>query len=259
MLQTTINTILRLDDYRPSDDVNELFTRLVDLVLNAPESTTWDELTVARMQAAASASESEMELHWANRIAASAQPEKTLHTFPYIGNYKKLVEREVALVRETDVALSSASRVLMVGSGPLPLTTYQMIVMTDAQVDHIDVSHEALQISERVMLQLGYAVKSIHADGALATLAVDQYDVILIAGLAGQNLTEKQAIIDNILPSLKSTGRIIVRSARGPRALLYPAILARSIRRVALLREYHPDDDIINSVFIYKKELPHEA
>ena len=259
MLQTTIDTILRLDDYRPSNDVNKLFTRLVDLVLDAPESTTWDEMTIGRMQAAASASESEMELYWANRIAVSHQPAKTLCAFPYVSNYKKLVERELALVRGTGMVISDTSRVLMIGSGPLPLTTYQMMVMTSAQVDHVDVSQEALQISERVMQQLGYAVKNIHGDGAHVTLTTNQYDVVLIAGLAGRSLTEKQAIIDNILPSLKSTGRIIVRSARGPRALLYPAVSARSIRGARLLYEYHPDDDIINSVFIYKKELLHEA
>ncbi|RKV91427.1 MAG: hypothetical protein D8G53_15530, partial [Candidatus Saccharimonas sp.] len=48
-------------------------------------------------------------------------------------------------------------------------------------------------------------------------------------------------------------GRLIVRGAHGAKMLLYPAFAPDSLRRVQLLVEYNPDDEIINSVYVYKK------
>ena len=79
------------------------------------------------------------------------------------------------------------------------------------------------------------------------------YDVIYVAGLAGDSVEVKQQIIDNILPALRSGGRSIVRGAHGAKTLLYPAFDPNSLQRVQLLVEYNPDDDIINSVYVYKK------
>ena len=81
------------------------------------------------------------------------------------------------------------------------------------------------------------------------------YDVIYVAGLAGETVEDKQQIIDNVLPSLRAGGRLLLRSARGSRGLLYPAFVARDMRGVRVLEEYHPADEVINSVFIYERSL----
>ena len=91
------------------------------------------------------------------------------------------------------------------------------------------------------------------ADGAAVALPDTTYDVIYVAGLAGDSVEVKQQIIDNILPALRPGGRIIVRGAHGAKTLLYPAFDPNGLQRVQLLVEYNPDDDIINSVYVYKK------
>ena len=47
---------------------------------------------------------------------------------------------------------------------------------------------------------------------------------------------------------------MVIRSARGSRGLLYPAFAASEIAHVVLREEYHPTDEVINSVFVYRKE-----
>ena len=121
-------------------------------------------------------------------------------------------------------------------------------------VDLVDVAPAALAQSRELARAIAWPVgKCLVADGAAAALPDNAYDVIYVAGLAGDSVEAKQQIIDNILPALRPGGRIIVRGAHGAKTLLYPAFDPNSLQRVQLLVEYNPDDDIINSVYVYKK------
>ena len=121
-------------------------------------------------------------------------------------------------------------------------------------VDLVDVAPAALAQSRELARVIAWPVgECLVADGAAVALLDNAYDVIYVAGLAGDSVEVKQQIIDNILPALRPGGRIIVRGAHGAKTLLYPAFDPNSLRRVQLLVEYNPDDDIINSVYVYKK------
>ena len=121
-------------------------------------------------------------------------------------------------------------------------------------VDLVDVASAALAQSRELARATAWPVgKCLVADGAAVALPDNAYDVIYVAGLAGDSAEAKQQIIDNILPALRHGGRIIVRGAHGAKTLLYPAFDPNGLRRVQLLVEYNPDDDIINSVYVYKK------
>ena len=61
---------------------------------------------------------------------------------------------------------------------------------------------------------------------------------------------EKQAIIDNLRPVLSPGGRFLLRSALGARELLYPAVQVNKLSGLKALVEYHPTDDVINSVIV---------
>lgn len=253
MLDATIQKILALDDLRPSPNVNELFTRLVGQIIDAPSDATFAATTRRRVQDVASRSETEMEIYWAQKIIASSHPQLALAQFPYCDNYAKLVEREVALIESSGCQLDKRSKVLMVGSGPLPMTAFELMRQRQVLVDHVDVSSEAIEICQSVGEKLGISCGHILGDGAKVVLE-SEYDVVVIAGLAGESVIQKQAIIDNIASNLKTGGRILLRSAKGARALLYPAVKSSDFNGVRLLQEYHPNDDVINSVFIYEKE-----
>ena len=91
-----------------------------------------------------------------------------------------------------------------------------------------------------------------HRPGQSVALDKGQYDAIYVAGLAGETLAEKQAIVDHVRPALKPDGRLLARGAYGARTLLYPGFDAHAFEGVQLMEEYHPTDGVINSVFVYK-------
>lgn len=246
---------MNLHEFAPSPDVNAAFSGLVAAVVQAAALPSWCNEEVRReVQRRCSLSESEMEMYWSRRIASSARPQQELEKFWYIDNYRELVRREVGLLGGSGLMLSDSSRVAMIGSGPLPLTAWCLWCQTGAMVDLVDVAPAALVQSRELARAIAWPVgECLVADGAAVALLGKAYDVVYVAGLAGDSAEAKQQIIDNILPALRPGGRIIVRSARGAKTLLYPAFDPNSLQRVQLLVEYNPDDDIINSVYVYKK------
>ena len=246
---------MNLHEFAPSPDVNAAFSGLVAAVVQAAALPSWCNEEVRReVQRRCSLSESEMEMYWSRRIASSARPQQELETFWYIDNYRELVRREIGLMGGSGLMLSNSSRVAMIGSGPLPLTAWFLWRQTGAMVDLVDVAPAALVQSRELARAIAWPVgECLLADGAAVALPDNAYDVVYVAGLAGDSAEAKQQIIDNILLALRPSGRIIVRGAHGAKTLLYPAFDPNSLQRVRLLVEYNPDDDIINSVYVYKK------
>ena len=240
-MDIAIKTVMNLHDFAPSPDVNAAFSGLVAAAVQATALPNWCNDEVCReVQRRCSLSESEMEMYWSRRIASSARPQQELEKFWYIDNYRELVRREVGLLGGSGLSLTDSSRAAMIGSGPLPLTAWCLWRQTGAAVDLVDVAPAALAQSRELARAIAWpAGGCLLADGA--------------AGLAGDSVEAKQQIIDNILPALRPDGRIIVRGAHGAKTLLYPAFDPNSLQRVRLLVEYNPDDDIINSVYVYKK------
>ena len=253
-LSQTVQEVLALNTFTPDDTVNATMTALVEGVVRELHLPSLDQQTQSRVRTISAAAEMELEKFWATTIIDSKSPQKTLATFPYIDNYRELTRRELALTQQSGLLLNSSHRALIIGSGPLPLSALEIHRQSSALVDHVDSSLEAIDLSANVSKTLGINSRHLHGLGQTVTLT-DTYDLILIAALAGETATEKQAIIDNVLPHLSAQGRIIVRSARGSRELLYPAIAAHELSHLTLLEEYHPDDYIINSVFIYEREV----
>ena len=254
-MDMAIKTVMNLHDFVPSPDVNAAFSGLVASVVQATALPDWCNDEVCReVQRRCSLSESEMEMYWSRRITSSARPQQELETFWYIDNYRELVRREIGLMGGSGLMLSNSSRVAMIGSGPLPLTAWCLWCQTGAMVDLVDVAPAALVQSRELARAIAWPVgECLLADGATVTLLDNAYDVVYVAGLAGDSVEAKQQIIDNMLPALRPSGRIIVRGAHGAKTLLYPAFDPNGLRRVQLLVEYNPDDDIINSVYVYKK------
>ena len=254
-MDIAIKTVINLHEFAPSPAVNAAFSGLVTAVVQATKLPNWCNDEVCReVQRRCSLSESEMEMYWSRRIASSARPQQELETFWYMDNYRELVRREGGLLGGSGLFLSEGSRVAMIGSGPLPLTAWCLWRQTGAAVDLVDVAPTALAQSCELAQAIDWPVgECLVADGARVALPDDAYDVVYVAGLAGDSAEAKQQIIDNILPALRPGGRIIVRGAHGAKTLLYPAFDPNSLQRVQLLVEYNPDDDIINSVYVYKK------
>ena len=259
-IQSVIKAVINLQDLTPNPEVNATMTQLVNCVIHSPSSvlSTIEPLIRLRVREMSAKAETEMEKFWATQIVESMSPSDALENFPYIDNYVELTRRELALAKKSGLELDASSRILIIGSGPLPLSGLEMHRQSGGLIDHVDISNEAVLLCKRINEVFSVASEYHCAMGQNIVLH-KKYNLILIAALAGSTLEEKQLIINNVLPSLAEGGRIIIRSARGMRELLYPAIEASKLQNVNLLSEYHPEDHIINSVLIYGKEHHHEA
>ena len=113
--------------------------------------------------------------------------------------------------------------------------------------------HRTRRLSYHAALRRRWPGKFVTGLGQSVALDEGQYDVIYVAGLAGETLAEKQAIVDRVLPALKPDGRLLARGAYGARTLLYPGFDADALENVQLMEKYHPTDKVINSVFVYKQ------
>lgn len=253
-IEDTVATVLTLTDLRPNATVNAAMTNLVNSVIKASEGDLSGISTATKMQIkqVSAAAETEMENYWAKKILTSKSPHDTMQLFPYSDNYVELTKRELTLTQESGTVIHPGSRVLVIGSGALPLSALEIHRQSGATVDHVDISRSAILLSSQLCQALGVAGEHFVAAGS-DVVVTKSYDLILIAALAGDSHHDKQVIIDNLLPALSRAGRIIVRSARGARTLLYSAIDPGVLTRVTLLKEYHPTDHVINSVFVYKR------
>ncbi|QJU07363.1 methyltransferase domain-containing protein [Candidatus Saccharibacteria bacterium oral taxon 488] len=248
-----IKRVLSLPQLTPSEEVNAEFTKLVETVVaHGKEPLLCDEDIRHQVQRRCAVAEGELERHWSRRITKADNPWSELKEFPYHENYKELTRREIGLLRRARLWLCDSSEVAMIGSGPLPLTGLWLHQLTGAQITHVDASDEAIELSRGLAAVLDWPGKFVTGLGQSVALDEGRYDAIYVAGLAGETLAEKQAIVDHVRPALKPDGRLIARGAYGARTLLYPGFDAHAFEGVQLMEEYHPTDEVINSVFVYK-------
>ena len=249
-----IKRVLSLPQLTPSEEVNAAFTELVNAVVaHGEEPLLYDENRRHQVQQRCAVAEGELERHWSRRITEADNPWSELKEFPYHENYKELTRREIGLLGRAGLWLCDSSEVAMIGSGPLPLTGWWLHQLTEARITHIDASNEAIKLSRGLATALDWPGKFVTGLGQSVALDEGRYDAIYVAGLAGETLAEKQAIVDRVLPALKPDGRLIARGAYGARTLLYPGFDAHAFEGVQLMEEYHPTDEVINSVFVYKQ------
>ena len=244
-----IERVLSLPQLTPSKEVNAAFTELVKTVVaHGEEPLLCDEDICHRVQRRCAVAEGELERYWSRHIT-----EAELEAFPYHKNYEELTRREIGLLGRAGLWLCDSSEVAMIGSGPLPLTGWWLHQLTEARITHIDASNEAIKLSRGLAAALDWPCKFVTGLGQSVALDEGPYDAIYVAGLAGETLAEKQAIVDHVRPALKPDGRLIARGAYGARTLLYPGFDADAMKGVQLMEEYHPTDGVINSVFVYRQ------
>ena len=249
-----IERVLSLPQLTPSEEVNAAFTELVEAVVaHGEEPLLCDEDIRCQVQRRCAVAEGELEQYWSRRITGADNPWVELEEFPYHENYKELTRREIELLGRAGLQLCSSSEVAMIGSGPLPLTGWWLNQLAGARITHIDASDRAIELSRGLAAALDWPGEFMTGLGRSVVLDEGRYDAIYVAGLAGETLAAKQAIVDRVRPALKPDGRLLARGAYGARTLLYPGFDADALEGVQLVEEYHPTDDIINSVFVYKQ------
>ncbi|EOY11654.1 hypothetical protein QUC31_009374 [Theobroma cacao] len=250
-----------LESLKPSRDVNMLFTQLV--VTCMPPSPIDVTKLCKRIQEIRSKlirlcgeAEGLLESHFSTILGSYENPPHHLNIFPYYSNYLKLSLLEFNIL--TKHCSNLPSKVAFVGSGPLPLTSIVLASfhLTTTSFHNYDIdpsaNSKALQLvssnpdlSERMFFHT--------TDIMDVTNALKDYDVVFLAALVGMDKDEKVRVIDHLAKYMAPGAVLMLRSAHGARAFLYPVVDPCDLRGFEVLSIFHPTDEVINSVVIARK------
>jgi nicotianamine synthase len=245
--------LIKLQDYRPNKKVNNLFTKLVQYVLDPENKNYFTKKEIIKLQKICQLAEYELEKYWAQKIIKSKNAQILIKNFPYFDNYKKLIQLEwFSLLSCTN---HKTHNICFIGGGPLPLTPIILVKKYAKTVTILDKNSEACKISRQLIkkLKLNKKIKIIEVN-ACNYNDFKKFNVIIIASLVGTKKLEKEKILLKIKRnSLKET-HILARSSWGMRELLYKPLDNKVYQIFSPIMEILPKNDVINSIVILKNK-----
>ncbi|KAK1278144.1 Nicotianamine synthase [Acorus gramineus] len=261
------HSISNLPTLKPSKETNNLFTQLVHLCI--PPSP----IDVSRLPKPASdmrsrlirlcgEAEGLLESHYATLLASHANPLDHLHLFPYHSNYLKLSLLEHTIL--TTHTTTTPTSIAFIGSGPLPLTSIILATrhLTRARFHNYDIDTAANAKAARLVradpelrARMTFRTADVMEVGARELRA---HDVVFLAALVGMSEGEKEGVLEHLGRNMAPGALLMLRSARGARAFLYPVVEAGMVGDrlrggFEVLSVYHPEDEVINSVVVARR------
>lgn len=255
------NKLSNLDSLKPSKEVNMIFTNLVQLcVPPSPIEVTKLPENVQEMRSKlikiCGEAEGLMESHYSAILGSFESPLDHLHLFPYHTNYIKLGQLEFNILSQHYT--QTPKQIAFIGSGPLPLTS---VVLASNHLPNtifhnydIDASANSLA-SDLVSADADLSQRMIFhtTDIMSVTDALKEYEVVFLAALVGMDKESKIKVIEHLAKHMAPGAILMLRSAHGARAFLYPVIDAADLVGFEVMSVYHPTDEVINSVVISRK------
>ncbi|XP_031250846.1 nicotianamine synthase 3-like [Pistacia vera] len=256
-------SISKLESLKPSKQVNSLFTQLVKLcTLNSSIDVKALSPEVQKMRQSLTLlcgrAEGLLELEFASFITKIPQPLNNLNLFPYYGNYVKLAHLECTILSQNGVV--QPKKVAFVASGPMPLTSLIMAShhMKSTHFDNFDMDEAANHVARKIVssdAEFEKRMKFHTCDIMEVKEKLGEYDCIFLAALVGMSKEEKVKILGHIRKYMKDGGVLLVRSANGARAFLYPVVEENELMEFEVLSIFHPTNDVINSVVLVRKPI----
>ncbi|KAA0050950.1 nicotianamine synthase-like [Cucumis melo var. makuwa] len=206
--------------------------------------------------------ESLLESHFSDLLAKFDSPIDHLHVFPYFSNYLKLSLLEFSILRRHGPRVLP-SAVAFVGSGPLPLTSIVLATrhLTSTVFHNYDLDPVAnSKASNLVSLDPDLKTRMVFhtCDIMKVTEELKQYEVVFLAALVGMEKDEKLKVIKHLSDYMSEGAYLMVRSAHGGRAFLYPVVEDSDLLGFEVLSVFHPTDEVINSVIIARKTTKYD-
>lgn len=256
--------ISSLESLKPSEDVNMLFTQLV-LTCMPPSpidvTNLCHQIQDMRSKLIRLCGEAEglLEKHYSTILATYDVPLHHLDIFPYFSNYLKLSLLEYNILTQNSTQVPK--RVAFVGSGPLPLTSIVLARnhLPETRFDNYDIDLSANEMAARLVEpdpdlsgRMKFHTKDVMSVGKEE---LEEYDVVFLAALVGMNKEEKIKVIHHLAKHMAPGSTLMVRSAHGARAFLYPVVDPDDLCGFEVLSVFHPTDEVINSVVIARKAV----
>jgi len=266
IINNTINEIIDIyqqlssqEDLKPSDTINHLFSRLVNIVLTTPDNIAQHILENQKikgihkkLQAICSQGEYELEYFWVNKLLKETNINNTiLRQFPYYSNYEKMAELETYALYTCQ--LHNKHNILFVGSGPLPLSSMIMSDVYDLKIDNLDYNEEACSLSSKLLRQKNIVrnnTSEVICKDILHITDFTKYDGIIIAALVGINEEEKLRVIEHIVRHANKGTHIALRGCSKIGTLLYPEIPQKGLELINITHKYKQPRGIINNLII---------
>ncbi|KAL3538270.1 hypothetical protein ACH5RR_001636 [Cinchona calisaya] len=254
--------ISSFENLKPSKDVNTLFTQLV-LTCMSPNPIDVTKLC-KRIQEIRSKlirlcgeAEGLLESHYSTILGSfDDNPLDHLSIFPYFNNYLKLSLLEFNILSQHTEKVPI--KIAFVGSGPLPLTSIVLASyhLTTTSFHNYDIDPSANLLATRLVSSDPDLSKRMffHTSNIMdVTSALKEYEVVFLAALVGMDKEEKVRVIEHLAKYMNPGGILMLRSAHGSRAFLYPVVDPCDLRGFEVLSVFHPTDEVINSVVIARK------
>lgn len=253
-----------LDSLKPSKHVNALFTELV-LTCMPPSPIDVAKLTKrvqeirAKLIRLCGHAEGLLESHYSTVLAQLDAPLDHLTLFPYYSNYLKLGFLEFTILSQHYPAGHVPTKIAFVGSGPLPLTSIvlatQHLTSTVFHNYDLDPAANAMALAlvssdaDLTKRMVFHTTDIMEADPEV----LEDYEVVFLAALVGMDSEEKLRIIEHLANHMAPGALLMLRSAHGARAFLYPVVDPCELRGFEVLSVFHPTDEVINSVVVARK------
>ncbi|KAJ7973270.1 nicotianamine synthase-like [Quillaja saponaria] len=253
--------IASLESLKPSKDVNMLFTQLV-LTCMPPSPVDVTKLNKrvqeirAKLIRLCGEAEGLLESHFSTILGSYENPLDHINIFPYYSNYHKLGLLEYTILKQH--CTHDPSKIAFVGSGPLPLTSIVLASnhLTTTSFHNYDVDPLANSSALRLVSSHPDLSKRMifHTNDIMnVSHALKDYEVVFLAALVGMDIEEKIRVIDHLAKHMAPGALLMLRSAHGARAFLYPVVDSCDLRGFEVLSVFHPTDEVINSVVIARK------
>lgn len=85
------------------------------------------------------------------------------------------------------------------------------------------------------------------------TEELEQYEVVYLAALVGLSKKDKIRFIEHLGKYMAPGAILMLRSAHGARAFLYPVVDTSDLGGFEVLSVFHPTNDVVNSVVVARK------
>lgn len=178
----------------------------------------------------------------------------SLRAFPYYQNYMDLSRLELSALAAVHPA--PIGSLAFIGSGPLPLTSICLSTLLSPpprRIHNIDMSPQAISVSRSLCARLGGAAARLSFECADAKeVALEEFDVVVLAGLVGGSANEKREILRSVVRRCGNGALLMLRSAHGVRRLLYQEVELAELQALGLdvLLVVHPWNEVVNSVVV---------
>ena len=188
---------------------------------------------------------------WAERgfsLERHFSKQKNIQSFDFYPKYKKLMRFDSLMIRKV-MKGREYSKVVFVGSGPLPLSL--KLLRLNIQKVGYDIMSEALELSTKSVNKDRFGRKIIYREANFFEMKIEEKKpvIIYIAGL----IQGKKEGIARLIKQLPKGSLIIVRTvANDKRELLYERLRKNDFLKYGLVREFNPtkNSGIVNGMIV---------